>query len=159
MSEIDDIRRQMAQIRHDLHQDVSSVVSGVSGVVSDVTEVMDWQSSLRKHPYAVVGAAFVAGYLLVPRRRTITTALVDQVRPLASSAAVAGPAARPTKKFRPISWALGMVAPLASQAIQAYAMSWVESKLKEQIHPSPDDGRQAAPRPGQYPYPAPGRFR
>ena len=34
MNEIDEIRRQMAQIRHDLHQDVSNVVSGVSEVVT-----------------------------------------------------------------------------------------------------------------------------
>ena len=44
MSEIDDIRRQMAQIRHDLHQDVSSVVGGVSEVVTEVEEAMDWRS-------------------------------------------------------------------------------------------------------------------
>ena len=50
MSDIDDIRRQMAQIRHDLHQDVSSVVGGVSEVVTEVSEVMDWRSVLRNHP-------------------------------------------------------------------------------------------------------------
>ncbi|QEH39299.1 hypothetical protein OJF2_79140 (plasmid) [Aquisphaera giovannonii] len=159
MSEIDEIRRQMAQIRHDLHQDVSSVVSGVTDVVSDVTEVMDWQSSLRRHPYAVVATALVAGYLIVPRRKRPAEAALERVQPLAAS--VLGPPApaRPAKKFRPFSWAFGMIAPLASQALQAYAMSWIEAKLKEQIHPMPEDGQQPGPRPGQYPYPAPGRFR
>jgi hypothetical protein len=40
VNEIDEIRWQMAQIRHDLHHDVASVVSGVSGVVDEVAEVM-----------------------------------------------------------------------------------------------------------------------
>ena len=55
MNEIDEIRRQMAQIRHDLHQDVSNVVSGVSDVVNEVSGVMDWRSALRGHPYMLVG--------------------------------------------------------------------------------------------------------
>ena len=67
MNEIDEIRRQMAQIRHDLHQDVSNVVSGVSEVVNEVSGVMDWRSALRGHPYMLVGAALAAGYLIVPR--------------------------------------------------------------------------------------------
>src|SRR5260370_35175681 len=58
----------MAQIRHDLHQDVASVVSGVSGVVDEVQEVMDWRSIVRNHPFIATGLAFTAGYLIAPRR-------------------------------------------------------------------------------------------
>ena len=68
MNEIDEIRWQMAQIRHDLHHDVASVVSGVSGVVDEVSEVMDWRSALRNHPYIATGTALAVGYLIVPRR-------------------------------------------------------------------------------------------
>ena len=68
MSEIDDIRRQMAQIRHDLHQDVSNVVGGVSEVVTEVSEVMDWRSIVRNYPFVITGAALAVGYLIVPRR-------------------------------------------------------------------------------------------
>ena len=68
MNEIDEIRWQMAQIRHDLHHDVASVVSGVSGVVDEVSEVMDWRSVLRNHPYIATGVALAVGYLIVPRR-------------------------------------------------------------------------------------------
>ena len=71
MNEIDQIRRQMAQIRHDLHQDVSNVVSGVSEVVNEVSGVMDWRSALRSHPYMLVGAALAVGYLIVPRRKKV----------------------------------------------------------------------------------------
>ena len=79
MNEIDEIRRQMAQIRHDLHQDVSNVVSGVSEVVNEVSGVMDWRSALRGHPYMLVGAALAAGYLIVPRRKKVVVPSQDSL--------------------------------------------------------------------------------
>lgn len=100
MNEIDEIRWQMAQIRHDLHQDVASVVSGVSGVVDEVTEVMDWRSVLRNHPYIATGVALATGYLIVPRRSKYSVPSQNHL------ASVQAPeAGLPKKRFRPISWA------------------------------------------------------
>src|SRR5271157_3344351 len=86
----------MAQIRHDLHQDVSNVVSGVSEVVNEVSGIMDWRSALRGHPYMLAGAALAAGYLIVPRRKKVVVPSQD------SLASLVVPETLPRKKrFRP----------------------------------------------------------
>jgi hypothetical protein len=138
VNEIDEIRWQMAQIRHELHQDVSNVVSGVTGVVSDVTEVMDWRSILRNHPYALVGTALAAGYLLVPRRKKTR---IETSLNLVRNGAGVEPARAPRQRFRPASWAWNLLGPIATQAAQAYAMVWIENWLKQYTQMGPDHDR------------------
>ena len=137
MNEIDEIRSQMAQIRHDLHHDVSSVVSGVSDVVNEVSEVIDWKSVLRSHPYILVGTALLAGYLIVPRRKTSMNAGQG---PIASS--VVPEPVSSKKRFRPISLLVELVWPIATQAAQAYALIWIEKRLKEYLQVAPDSDGQ-----------------
>ena len=137
MNEIDEIRSQMAQIRHDLHQDVSSVVGGVSDVVNEVSEVIDWKSALRGHPYILVGSTLLAGYLIVPRRKNSTS----PGQGLVASSVVPDPVL-PKKRFRPVSSVVELLWPIATQAAQAYAMVWIEKRLKEYLHEVPgSDGR------------------
>jgi hypothetical protein len=144
VNEIDEIRWQMAQIRHDLHQDVSTVVSGVSGVVNEVSGVMDWRSVLRSHPFIATGAALAIGYLIVPRRKKPVVELPNHV------VSVEAPEARPReKRFRPLSWAFKLLAPIATQALQGYAMVWIENYLKQHMHTLP--GGPAAATPGGRP--------
>jgi hypothetical protein len=133
VSEIDDIRRQMAQIRHDLHQDVSSVVGGVSEVVTEVSEVMDWRSVLRNHPYLLTGTALAVGYLIVPRRKV---AAQGNTNYLVSAPAQEAPASR-KKRSGPLSWAINLLWPIATQAAQSYAMIWVENQLKDYLQVGP----------------------
>ena len=61
-NDIDSIRQQMAQIRHELHQDVR-------GVVVNAEAVTDWRRYYRMSPWASLAAAFAVGYLVVPKRR------------------------------------------------------------------------------------------
>jgi hypothetical protein len=158
VSEIDDIRRQMAQIRHDLHQDVSSVVGGVSEVVTEVSEVMDWRSVLRSHPYLLTGAAMAVGYLIVPRRARVVT----QESP---NRFIAPPAPEPPapreQRARPLSWAINLLWPIAKQAVQSYAMIWIENQLKENLQQmGPDrDPQGRDPQGRDLPYRMPGQFR
>jgi hypothetical protein len=143
VNEIDEIRWQMAQIRHDLHQDVASVVSGVSGVVDEVTEVMDWRSVLRNHPFIATGIALAVGYLIVPRRAQQTV--------LSQNHLVSAQAPEPglqKKRFRPLSWAFEMLGPIATQAIQAYALVWIENRIKQHLHTLPD-GNPSTTQPGR----------
>jgi hypothetical protein len=56
------IRRRMAELRRELECDVREVGRGAR-VYSD------WKFYVRKFPWAVAGAALVAGYMLVPKRR------------------------------------------------------------------------------------------
>src|SRR5271157_3752693 len=123
----------MAQIRHDLHQDVSNVVSGVSEVVSEVSGVMDWRSVLRGHPHMLVGAALAAGYLIVPRRKKVVEPSQDYL----ASTVVPETLIR-KKRFRPASLAVELLWPIASQAVQAYALIWIESRLKQYLHVGPE---------------------
>jgi len=133
MTDVDEIRRQMAQIRHDMHYDVSHVVG-------DVEEAMDWRAALRKHPYLLVGAGMAVGYFLVPRRRREPARWVEQdsmqVRPFMERPAAP---AKPPKSLarRAAGWAAGMLWPLVSQSAQNYAAVWLENQIKQhmQTHP------------------------
>jgi hypothetical protein len=123
VNEIDPIRRQMAQIRHDLHRDVS-------GVVGSVEEAMDWRRLPRRYPLACVVAALLAGYLLVPRRAKH----FDQGEPSTGGAV----AATPPRLWSGIAGRmLSLVWPIAEQAIQAYAVIWIESHLMQYLHRPP----------------------
>jgi len=158
VSEIDDIRRQMAQIRHDLHQDVSSVVGGVSEVVTEVSEVMDWRSVLRSHPYLLTGAAMAAGYLLVPRRAKVVTPQRNSNHYI-STPTQEEPVLR-KKPFRPMSWAINLLWPIATQAAQSYAMIWIENQLKDHLQMGPDRMPPEGDQHGRdLPFKLPGQFR
>jgi hypothetical protein len=58
------IRRRMAELRRELECDVREVSRGAR-VYSD------WKFYVRKFPWAVAGAALVAGYMLIPKRKPI----------------------------------------------------------------------------------------
>ena len=53
--ETDDIRRQMAEIRSRLHQDVR-------GVVNVATTATDWRSYVRGRSWLAIGLAFTTGF-------------------------------------------------------------------------------------------------
>jgi hypothetical protein len=119
-NEIDEIRRQMAQIRRELHQNVREVVANAEAVT-------DWRRYFRMYPWIAAGAAFTVGYALVPRRHAVvpkgrlaTEADVAQVR-----AAVEDARTKPRKGL--IGGALGVIAPLAVRAAQAYALQYLEN--------------------------------
>jgi hypothetical protein len=58
------ICRRMAELRRDLDCDVREVSRGARVMT-------DWKFYVRKFPWAVVGVALVAGYMLVPKRRPV----------------------------------------------------------------------------------------
>lgn len=62
MESIEDIRRQMAEIRRGLPDDVESVVQRARTLA-------DWRYYIRNYPWLCMAAAAAAGYLVVPRRR------------------------------------------------------------------------------------------
>ncbi len=57
----DDLQRQMRQVRKDL--DAHS-----EELVERARRQLDWRGFIAKHPFAIMGAAAAAGYLLAPRR-------------------------------------------------------------------------------------------
>jgi hypothetical protein len=58
------ICRRMAELRRELECDVREVSRGAAVIT-------DWKFYARKFPWAIVGAAAVAGYMLVPKRKPI----------------------------------------------------------------------------------------
>ncbi|MDG3008095.1 hypothetical protein [Paludisphaera mucosa] len=142
MTDVDEIRRQMALIRHEMHHDVSNVVS-------DVGDAMDWRSVIRNHPYVALGVGLAVGYFVVPRRKT-SAQRVQQVLAEASPQALAGlipptaafTAPAPAKPAKPprslarrmVGWGVGLLWPLVGQSVQAYAAMWLENQLKQQLN-------------------------
>src|SRR5689334_7390986 len=60
--DIDEIRREMAQIRMNLHKEIR-------GVVVNAEAATDWRRYVRSYPFASLALAAGVGYLVVPRRR------------------------------------------------------------------------------------------
>jgi hypothetical protein len=157
-AEVSDIQRRMAQIRHELHQEVQEAVKGAQSLT-------DWRSQVRNHPWLALGAAAAVGYLVVPKRRSETPAIAS-VRPPAYGLVAAAPVA-PVSQPRGSSWsvlgtAFNLLAPVAVRAAQNYVLHNLEQMLTPQ--PSGPAETRPGPRPGggartASPFGAPGQPR
>lgn len=155
---VDDLRRRMAQIRQRLHQDMQGVVAGAEAA-------SDWKHYVRIYPWAALGAAFVGGFLIVPRKRRSATrtaektaeAVVAKFASAAENGAMHASAVEPAKeKARKgiIGAALALAGPLILKAAQSYALSYVETWIAQQqaAGPVPEP-----PATGMRPGPSTGR--
>src|SRR5271157_5006831 len=134
--ETDDIRRQMAEIRSRLHQDVR-------GVVNVATTAADWRSYVRGRPWLAIGLAFTSGFLLVPGRSRPST-LVVQPPAVDLRNLKAAVKANEAGRLPLLRWFLRAVGPIAVRAAQSYALNHVENLLaNQQTGPPPE----AASRP------------
>lgn len=122
-SDVDEIRRQMAQIRHDLHHDVQGVVAGAEAVT-------DWHRYLRSYPWVALGAAAAAGYLLVPRRHRPPEiqAIPVPAEPFIQPAASLTPE-KPARGVVSMVW--GLLGPVMVRAAQSYAVNHLESWIAQ----------------------------
>jgi len=126
----------MAQIRRDMHLNVSQAVG-------EVENAMDWRSVIRNHPYIALGVGLAAGYFIVPKRQRRIEQATAGIRPLLEASTTpeyqAPPLVKPRKSLgrRAAGWALGLLWPLVSQSVQAYAAMWLESQLKQHLNLNP----------------------
>ncbi len=138
INQADDIRRQMADVRAQLHTEMR-------GVVDDVAAVTDWQGHIHKHPWLAIGAAFGIGYLLVPKRHAPPSVIIKPAEAQTLAAAVSeAPQAKRSSVWK---WALGAVTPIVIRAAQSYAITQVEKLLAENPpgpHPAPAGLSQAS---------------
>ncbi len=143
--DVDEIRRNMAQIRQRLHQDMQGVVAGAEAA-------SDWKHYVRLYPFAALGLAFVGGFLIVPRRRRSVSktarkaaeAVLAEVgeKAEAASESIKPKAAEPKKKGL-IGGAFALLSPFLLKAAQNYAMAYVESWIAQQ-----QQAQQSAGPPG-----------
>ncbi len=154
---VDDIRRQMAQIRQRLHQDMQGVVAGAEAA-------SDWRYYVRLYPWAALGAAFAGGFLIVPRRRRSATRTAEKaaeavVAKLTESAendsvaAVSTPAPKSEKPSKGwIGAMLGLAGPMVMRGVQSYALGYVENWIAQQQAatggPPPTPGPPGGTNPG-----------
>ncbi len=124
MSEIDDVQKEMARIRLEMHHDIA-------GVVKDAESLFNWRSYITKSPWISVAAAFGLGYLIVPTRASRQ----HPVQPFVGNGLA--PRDKPgnkTSRTEVSLWSIGgtalsLAAPIAIRAAQSYVLSWVEDRF------------------------------
>jgi hypothetical protein len=153
LSESDEIRRKMAQIRRELHEDVREVVAGAEGVT-------DWRRYVRSYPWVAVAAAAAAGFLVVPRkshslpRDAARQSDLVEVRDELRQARAAAPEAREVERKSLVGAAVAMAAPLAWRFAQNYALAYLEQWItarQQQAMGQPGPRPSAGPRQGAAP--------
>lgn len=127
-SEVDEIRRKMAFVRRELHEDVKGVVEGAE-------EATDWRHYVRMYPWAAVATALAVGYLAVPKRKKtvkpaeVARAVVAEM-PQASRPAAAE---EPSKKGHGLIGAgLALLTPVLLRAAQNYATHFITHWIAQQ---------------------------
>jgi hypothetical protein len=134
----------MAQIRRELHQDVSEVVAGAEAVA-------DWRRFVRAYPWVAVGIATAAGYMVVPRpSRAVGPVVLDEsdreaIRALVEQARQATADGKPRVRKSLMGAGIAMLAPMVWRLAQDYAMAYLQQWL---IHQQQQWMEHAGPRPG-----------
>lgn len=157
-NDVDSVRRQMAQIRQRLHQDMQGVVAGAEAA-------SDWKHYVRLYPWASLGAAILVGYLVIPRKRRSVTKTAEKAAEAAVSriaeaveangfkttheAAREAGTAKEVKKKGWIGGLIGLAVPMALRAAQGYALSYMENWIAQQ-HAAAAAGPMG-PAPGEAP--------
>ena len=123
-TDLSELQRQMAQIRHEMHEEVRGAVRGAQSLT-------DWRRIVANHPWAALGIAAATGFLVVPRRRVSRT---EQPLPTAAlTQASQGPAPNRStpSPAGPGVWrtALGILTPVLARAAQNYALNQIEQWL------------------------------
>jgi hypothetical protein len=131
-TEIEEIQRRMAQIRHDMHGEVSVAIKSARLLT-------DWRSLAGSYPWLTVGVAAAVGYWIVPKRRSDVPTIVAVNAKSPTMAALVEPQKLQEKKsgllWSIVGTAFTMAAPIAVRAAQNYALQYVEGLLAQQKFP------------------------
>jgi hypothetical protein len=143
--DISDIQRRMAQIRHEMHQEVQGAVKGAQSLT-------DWRIFVKSHPWLSISLASVVGYLIVPTRRSAhpTIVTVGSASPeFVTTATARDQKPQPkSSKWSIVGTAFSLLAPIAVRGAQSYLLGHLEQWLSQ--HPLP-------PLPGEAPTDRPTR--
>jgi hypothetical protein len=123
VDDIDQIRREMALIRRDLHYDVSEVVQGAESL-------LNWRAQVRKMPWVAMGLAALVGYWVVPRKKSVVSQFTE---PVARNQPARIVSARPEPIFSArnvIGNVFGFVWPIALSIARSYVIQASENYLE-----------------------------
>jgi len=145
LSEVEQVRRQMARIRCELDENVEDVVVSAK-------QMTDWRFYVKAYPWATVALAFVAGYFVVPRRVEIVRPDADEIAKLAKKnrIVVQDKTSAVQKADRGVGGAiLNFVANMAMRTIMAYVGQQVGKIAGIQAaEPSPPGPQPTGANPG-----------
>lgn len=115
-----EVVERMAALRRELADDVDHVTESAKAMT-------DWTFYVRRFPWAAVGVAAVAGYLLVPRKKTTVTPTAEQLEALVKNREFVAAATDQLKP--PQSLMKGLAATLAAMAGRA-ALAYVTEQIR-----------------------------
>jgi hypothetical protein len=125
-AQLNEIQRQMGQIRHEMHQEFQGAVRGAQSLT-------DWRSMVANHPWAAIGVAAAAGYLAVPHRRSQSdpgdAKWAAALAAASRNPAPPQPAGSPPRRSSIFRSALGLLTPVLTRAAQNYVLGQLEHWL------------------------------
>ncbi|MDB5353139.1 MAG: hypothetical protein JWN86_4386 [Planctomycetota bacterium] len=151
-NDVEKIRREMAQIRQRLHQDMQGMVAGAEAA-------SDWKHYVRQYPWAALAVTLVGGFLLVPRKRRSVSKTAEKAAEAAvakisgviengQAAAQATETKAKEKKSGLLGGAFGLLSPFLIRAAQGYALSYVENWIAQQQATAANAGPSEETQPG-----------
>jgi hypothetical protein len=118
--EAHEVVERMAALRRELVHDVEHVAESAKAMT-------DWTFYVRRFPWAAVGVAAAAGFLLVPRKKTSVTPTAEQLAALVQNKQFVAAATDQLKP--PTSLLKGLAATLAAMAGRA-ALAYVTEQIR-----------------------------
>lgn len=115
-----DVVERMSALRRELVHDVEHVAESAKAMT-------DWTFYVRRFPWAAVGVAAAAGFLLVPRKKSTVTPTAEQLAALVSNKEFVAAATDQLKA--PQSMLKGLAATLAAMAGRA-ALAYVTEQIR-----------------------------
>jgi hypothetical protein len=120
-----DLCRQMRTIRRELGDDVEELVV-------QAERLMDWRYHMQRYPWAMMGAAALVGYFLVPRRTVSLPTDDSTLAKLAERIPVHLPPPPEKKKQSLVGSLVSAGANMAWRAALAYATQQVSKMVAQQ---------------------------
>ena len=124
----------MAALRREIVHDVEHVAESAKAMT-------DWTFYVRRFPWAAVGVAAAAGFLLVPRKKNTVTPTAEQLAALVQNKEFVAAATEQLKP--PRSVLAGVGATLAAMAGRA-ALAYVTEQLRAKAAQAHEKHRSAA---------------
>jgi hypothetical protein len=124
MKDPEDIVRRMHTIRRDVGDDVK-------GIVETAKTLSDWRYHVKHHPWLLMGAAAVVGFVVAPRKRKVPSDEAKELIDLLKKHNVA--VAPPPNSGKSLARTLiGLAAPIAMRTIMAAAQQrFNEARFEE----------------------------